>query len=78
MNKFYFLKMAELMVLCVQQLLNKLNDLALSEVCQLMDVLCNIAYSEQDSSSSDCSILQDEINILVQKQLASSQLRFVV
>ncbi|XP_054265883.1 Fanconi anemia group D2 protein homolog [Macrosteles quadrilineatus] len=55
-------------------LLNKLNDLALSEVCQLMDILCHIAYSEDDESSENCTMLQDEINILVQKQLASSQL----
>ncbi|KAG8323520.1 Fanconi anemia group D2 protein [Homalodisca vitripennis] len=58
-------------------LLNKLSDLALSEVCQLMDILCHIAYSEDDISLSDCSILQEEINILVQKQLASSQLNIL-
>lgn len=59
----------------LQLLLNKLNDLALSEVRQLMDILCHITYSDGNSPSAEHSILQDEINILVQKQLASSQLR---
>ncbi|XP_075238218.1 fancd2 [Lycorma delicatula] len=57
-------------------LLNKVNELGLNEARQLLDMLCRIAYSSDDddiSSSSDCEILQSELNMLVQKQFSSLQ-----
>lgn len=57
-------------------LLNKLNELSLQEARQLMDMLCSIAYSaesEDNLFSSDCEVLKDELNMLVQKQFSSLQ-----
>lgn len=63
-----------------QMLVNKLNELQLSEVRQLMDILCHIAYTslDEDTGSNECSALEDELSMLVQKQLGSSQLRSVI
>lgn len=58
-------------------LLNKVNELQLNEIRQLMDILCRIAYCnvKEDEEVNDCAVLQDEINMLVQKELASSHIR---
>ncbi|RZF48297.1 hypothetical protein LSTR_LSTR010260 [Laodelphax striatellus] len=53
-------------------LLNRLDELALSEARQVMDMLSQIAYSTDDDVT-DCSALQDELNMLVQKQISSLQ-----
>ncbi|XP_039275452.1 Fanconi anemia group D2 protein isoform X2 [Nilaparvata lugens] len=53
-------------------LLNRLDELALSEARQVMDMLSQIAYSNDDDVT-DCTALQDELNMLVQKQISSLQ-----
>uniref|UniRef100_A0A1B6D3Q6 Fanconi anemia group D2 protein n=2 Tax=Clastoptera arizonana TaxID=38151 RepID=A0A1B6D3Q6_9HEMI len=60
----------------LMMLLNKLNELQLNEIRQLMDTLCRIAYFSDDGDEdiNDCVVLQDEIHMLIQKQMASSQL----
>lgn len=59
-------------------LLNKLNEIGLNEVRMLMDTLSRIAYSSvSDDVNTDCYALQDELNMLARKQLASSQVSTV-
>ena len=59
----------------LQLLLDSVTDyLSIYEIRQLMDILCMIAFSDPDDVSLDMTSLQDEIYMIVQKQLACPDL----
>ncbi len=58
----------------VQVLLNKLTDISLNDVLQLMDMLCFIAFSEQEGNLNT-SLLKDDITKMIEKQIASSNIK---
>uniref|UniRef100_A0A0A9Z4Z6 Fanconi anemia group D2 protein n=2 Tax=Lygus hesperus TaxID=30085 RepID=A0A0A9Z4Z6_LYGHE len=56
-------------VTLIMLLLDSLPDMKVLEVRQLMDIICSVAWGSQNDSSLDMSSLQDEIIMIVQKQL---------
>lgn len=55
----------------LQLLLDSVRDMNEFEVRQLMDVLCMIAFGDTGNPSFDNASIQDELGIIVQKQLSS-------
>lgn len=58
----------------VQVLLNKLIDLPLTDVAQLMDILCGIAFADTEEGM-DTSCLRDDITMLIETNIMSSNLK---
>lgn len=56
-------------------LLNKLMDLPLKDVQQLMDMLCCIAFTETNNET-DTMLLKTEITTLIEKQISSSNIKY--
>lgn len=71
---FDFVFLRHFLINFAQVLLNKLIDLPLNDVEQLMDILCGIAFASNNEEMDTCG-LKDDITLLIEKHITSSNLK---